>query len=310
MAHDTIVEQHPDAAALPSAPTSLVGRVSDYLELCKPRLNLLVVITTAVGFYMGAGPNVVWMLLLHVIIGTALTAAGASALNQLIERRHDGLMPRTRTRPLPAGRVQPIEALILGVTLGLGGVAYLSTFVNPLTAGLGALTMLSYLFVYTPSKRMTTLNTVIGAIPGAIPPMMGVTAAQDAITPAAIVLFAILFVWQMPHFLAIAVLYHEDYSAGGFKMLPSRDPAFRTTRSMIVQYGLALIPVSLLPCAITLCGPIYCIAAVILGLGFLAFGIRCARHCGRSEARALFFASIIYLPLLLTALMLDKLPGT
>jgi len=305
MSQESVIEQPSVAIAL-QRPGSVGARLGDYLELAKPRLNLLVVVTTAVGFYMGAGANVVWMQMLHAIIGTALTAAGASVLNQLLERHHDGLMARTRNRPLPAGRVQPIEALVLGVILGVGGTAYLSYLVNPLTALLGAFTLLSYLFVYTPSKRVTTFNTVIGAVPGAIPPMMGFTAVQDAISPQALALFAILFIWQMPHFLAIAILYHEDYSAGGFKMLPSQDPEFRTTRRMIVQYGLALIPVSLLPSMVNLTGAVYFVAATLLGLAFWAFGIRCARRCNRPEARALFFASIIYLPLLLAILMLDK----
>ncbi|MGH7215291.1 MAG: heme o synthase [Tepidisphaeraceae bacterium] len=282
------------------------SRFADFVELAKPRLNFLVLITTAVGFYMAARSGTHWVVLVHALIGTALTAGGASALNQLIERDHDARMPRTRKRPLPAGRVMALEALAFGSILGIVGVAYLLVMVNALTAALGAFTLLSYIFVYTPLKRLTTLNTIVGAVPGAIPPVMGCTAAGGVLTPEAVALFGILFFWQMPHFLAIAILYRDDYARGGFKMLPVVDPTLETTGRQILVYGMALIPVSLLPSVLHATGAIYFTAAMLLGLAFLSFGVSCAATRSRTDARKLFFASIIYLPLLLAFMMIDK----
>jgi len=292
-----------EARAVASATPS---RWVDFYELTKPRLNFLVVVTTVVGFYMVARPGTNWIILIHTILGTALTAAGASVLNQYLERHLDGRMPRTKDRPLPAGRVSPVEALAYGVVLGLAGVTYLTFLVNPLTALLGAFTLCSYIFIYTPAKRWTTLNTVIGAIPGAIPPMMGCVAIQNAITAEGVALFCILFLWQMPHFLAIAILYRDDYAAGGFKMLPVVDPSLETTGRQIVLYGMALVPASLVPVGLHMSGAVYFTAAVLLGLAFLSYGISCAVTRTRLDARKLFFASIIYLPVLLAAMMVDK----
>jgi len=282
------------------------SRVNDFYELTKPRMNLLVVLTTAVGFYMASPGAIEWLLLLHTALGTALTAAGAAVLNQLVERDFDKLMPRTKNRPLPAGRVSPIEALLYGTILGVSGVGYLAMLVNPLTATLGAVTLLSYLFIYTPMKRWTTLNTVIGAVPGAIPPMMGVTAVTGVLSVQAISLFAILFFWQMPHFLAIAILYRQDYAAGGFKMLPVVDEDLSCTGHQIVLYALALVPASLMPVMAHMAGAMYFAAAVVLGLMFLGYGIACAVRKTRVDAKKLFFASIIYLPLLLLVMMIDR----
>jgi protoheme IX farnesyltransferase len=289
------------------------SRLVDFYELTKPRMNALVIITTLVGFYMASHSLVNWVLLLHTLIGTTLCAAGASVLNQFIERDFDGLMPRTRNRPLPAGRIQPAEALWFGVGLCISGSIYLLLFVNLLTALLGALTILSYVLVYTPMKRYSTLNTVVGAIPGAIPPMMGWTAVTNNISIEAAALFGILFLWQMPHFLAIAIMYRKDYELGGYKMLPMIDPKLSMTSRMIVLYTIALIPVSLLPSLVKnevvadpLTGVIYLIAAVLLGGVFLWYGIACSIHRDRPSARKLFFVSIIYLPLLLGVMMLDK----
>ena len=303
----------PDAAAAvaaPSWPSAARARAVDFYELTKPRMNFLVVVTTVVGFYMGtrAGFND-WALLLHTILGTALAAAGASVLNQYVERGPDALMRRTRNRPLPAGRVAPLEALVLGVGLAAGGVFYLSAFVNALTATLGVVTVASYVFLYTPLKRRTTLCTVVGAVPGAIPPMMGWAAATDSLTAEAWALFGILFFWQMPHFLAIAILYRDDYAAGGFRMLPVVDEGLVVTGRQMVLYGLALVPVSLMPTGLRMAGPVYLAAAAALGLSFLAFGMVCAARKDRADARRMFFASIIYLPLLLAAMMLDKAGG-
>jgi protoheme IX farnesyltransferase len=287
----------------PIAPRIRSTRAADFYELTKPRMNVLVVITTMVGFCL-ASRGIDWIRLLHTIIGTFLTASSASVLNQFIERKFDALMPRTRNRPLPCNRITPMEAIFFGVSLGIVGIAYLAALVNPLTALLGAFTLLSYVAVYTPLKRHSTLNTVIGAVPGAIPPVMGFTAATGAITPASLALFGILFFWQMPHFLAIAVLYKRDYELGGFKMLPCVDEAL-TARQMVI-YSLGLLPVSLMPVPLQVAGTIYFTAAVLLGLAFLSFAVSCAATRERRDARKLFFASIIYLPLLLAIMMIDK----
>jgi protoheme IX farnesyltransferase len=284
------------------------SRLRDFYELTKPRMNFLVVCTTAVGYYMAphAGSGGHWVTLLHAILGTALTAASASILNQLVERDYDALMPRTRNRPLPGGRIAPAEALAAGVACGVLGVAYLALFVNVLTALLGAFTLASYVWVYTPMKRTSSLNTVVGAVPGAIPPMMGWTAATAAMGPEPLALFGILFLWQMPHFLAIAILYKRDYAAGGFKMLPVVDPPLRMTSRMIVLYGLALVPASLTPVAVGMAGAVYLTGAVLMSLAFLSYCISCAVSKERIDARKLFFASIVYLPLLFAVLMIDK----
>ena len=296
--------------ALASAPVSLdraatPSRFRDFYELTKPRMNFLVVCTTAVGFAM-APHHGQWMILLHAILGTALTAASASVLNQHIERAYDALMPRTRNRPLPAGRVSPAEALAYGVVLGIAGIVYLLLMVNILTALLGAITLASYVFVYTPMKRHSSLNTVVGAVPGAIPPMMGWAAATGALGPEALALFAILFLWQMPHFLAIAILYQRDYAAGGFKMLPVIDPGLRTTSRMIVLYGMALLPATLMPVGVGMAGSVYLTGAVLLGLAFFSYCVSCAVSKERIDAKKLFFASIIYLPVLFAIMMIDK----
>ncbi len=307
-AHD-ILDSHDDLAgeaassAEPVALTPVVPahrsrftvRINDLYELTKPRMNFLVVVTTLVGYDLASrqvGMN--WIRLTHTLLGTFLCASAAGILNQLIERRYDALMPRTKNRPLPTGRIRPQQALIFGILCGVIGVSYLATQVNALTAALGAFTLLSYIGVYTPLKRRTTLNTVIGAIPGAIPPVMGFTAVNNSFSAQAVALFLILFVWQMPHFLAIAILYKNDYAAGGFKMLPNVNEDV-TARQMIF-YAMALIPVSLTPVLLGMAGAVYFAAATLLGLMFLACAIRCALQRTRLSARQLFFASIILSP--------------
>jgi len=282
------------------------SRLSDFYELTKPRMNFLVVITTTVGFYMASLGAIDWVLMFHTILGTTLTAAGASVLNQWLEIDFDRLMPRTKDRPLPAGRLMPNEALVFGVVLGICGICYLALFVNLLTSFLGAFTLLTYLGIYTPMKRVTSLNTIIGAVPGAVPPMMGFTAVEAVVSPGALSLFVILFLWQMPHFLAIATMYKDDYAKGGYKMLPVVDTAGDFTGRQIVLYGMALIPGSLMPFAFQLTGPVYALFALVLGLGFLYTGIQAARSHSRPDARKLFFVSIIYLPVLLAVMMADK----
>jgi len=300
-----------DYASLHSPPLAVRAarsrRLSDYYELTKPRMNFLVVATTAVGYYMAARGWGEWGRLLHTLIGTALTAASASVLNQYCERDYDALMDRTSDRPLPAGRVVPVEALAYGVMLGIIGLSELAFFVNTLTAMLGAITLASYVFLYTPLKRWTTLCTIVGAVPGAIPPAMGVVAASGVITPKALALFGILFFWQMPHFLAIAILYRNDYARGGFKMLPVIDPQLHITGFQIVLWSLVLIPVTLLPYAFGMAGAVYFVSAMVMGMIFTAFGAICAIKRGRAEARQLFLASIVYLPFLLASMMIDKL---
>jgi protoheme IX farnesyltransferase len=294
------------AEARPAPVAETPSLAVDLYELTKPRMNFLVVITTMVGFVMASRDGTDWLRLMHTVCGTALTAACAAVLNQVIERRHDAKMPRTADRPVAAGRMSPAAATAYGVALGVAGMLWLWLVVNPLTAALGLLTLAIYLAVYTPLKRISSLNTVIGAIPGAIPPLMGFTAVENGISPQALAVFGILFLWQMPHFLAIAILYRDDYTAGGYKMLPCVDEKLTTTGRMIVLYAAALLPVSLLPTLLGIAGPVYFTAAVLLGLAFLSCGISCAASRTRSDARQLFFASIIYLPLLLGFLMFDK----
>jgi protoheme IX farnesyltransferase len=279
----------------------------DFYELLKPRMNLLILGTTTVGFSIAARTTTDWTRLPNTLLGTALCAASAAILNQYLEREYDGLMPRTAHRPLPTGRISPAHALVLGIVTGILGGLYLLLFVNWMTAMLGSATLLSYVLVYTPLKRVTTLNTIVGAIPGAVPPMMGWTAVTGSLAAPAWALFGILFVWQIPHFLAIATLYRDDYRLGGFKMLPVNDPTLRATGRQILLYSAAILPVSLLPTMVGVSGEIYTISAVLLGVGFFAFCMSCATRRTRAEARKLFFASIIYLPVLLAVLMLDRI---
>ena len=307
-----------DGLAVPSARLGdragqTPSRATDFYELTKPRLNFLVLVTTFVGYYMAVGGRGDWGHLPATLIGTALTAAGAAVLNQVIEREPDQLMPRTRNRPLPAGRVSPAEGTLYGVGLGLAGIGCLAVAVNGLTAAIGATTLLSYIAVYTPLKRITTLNTVVGAVPGALPPVMGWTAVHGTLHDPhagllfcrAAVLFCILFFWQMPHFLAIATLYRRDYAAGGFKMLPVVDEA--VTGRQMVLYAAALIPVTLMPTLLGMTGVVYFAAAFVLGMGYLTFSVAAAATRERADARKLFFASIIYLPVLLAVMTTDKL---
>lgn len=275
-------------------------------ELAKARLTLLVVITTFVGFLLASRSPLNWWLMLHSVMGTALLASGASALNQWLERRLDALMERTQDRPLPSGRMQPRTALILGLAGSLAGLVQLLVAVNGLTALLGVLTLAAYVVVYTPLKTITPFNTIVGAIPGAMPPLMGWVAARGEINAAGWTLFAVQFFWQLPHFLAIAWLYRDDYARAGFRMLPIVDPDGRQTGFHAVSHTLGLLTVSLAPVALGVVGGVYLITAVLLGAGFLVLAIRFARRLDRVAARALFLASIIYLPALLAVMVWDK----
>lgn len=299
----SVVEVMPESAAVIEQPAA---HKSVWADLVKARLTTLVVLTTAAGFYSGWKGAMDWALLCHTVFGTALVASGAAALNQLIERDHDALMRRTESRPLPSGRMTPESVLIVGGAFSVAGLIYLATAVNLLTSVLGALTLISYLWIYTPLKRVTTLNTAIGAIPGALPPLMGWTAARDEISGGGWALFAILFFWQLPHFLAIAWIYREDYGRAGFAMLPVVDPDGRRTGSQALSHSLGLLPVSLSPFVFKLAGPLYLAAALILGGIFIAAAFRFSRELTVARARTLFFVSIIYLPLLFAALVFDK----
>ena len=283
------------------------SRWAVFSDLIKVRLTALVLLTTLVGFYVGFNGPMNWMLLLNAMFGTALLASGASALNQLIERDLDARMHRTEDRPLPSGRMQPATVFWLGAAASMLGMLYLFTMVNFLTGLLGAITLGSYLLVYTPLKRVTTLNTVVGAIPGALPPLMGWTAARSEITAGGWSLFAILFFWQLPHFLAIAWMYRDDYARAGFKMLPVVDPYGERTGRQAVSHTLGLLPISLAPYLFRLAGPIYLFGALALGGIFLYTAIRFSQKLSIPRARQLFLASILYLPLLLGLMVLNKI---
>ncbi|MSU34136.1 MAG: protoheme IX farnesyltransferase [Pedosphaera sp.] len=275
-------------------------------DLFKARLTLLVLITTAVGFRMGVSGSPDRWLMVHAMGGSAFLAMGASALNQLMEREYDALMRRTATRPLPAGLMDPETVLALGVGLSVSGMVWLYFLVNPLTALLGVITLGSYIFVYTPMKRRTVLNTLVGAVPGALPPLMGWTAATGELNRGGWVLFLILFFWQMPHFMAIAWLYREEYARAGFRMLPVIDPEGRRVAATAIRHTIALVAFSLAPFVMGMAGRWYLAGAFILGGGFLAAAINFAVKLTPASARKLFYASIFYLPLLLGLLVFDK----
>jgi protoheme IX farnesyltransferase len=280
--------------------------VADLAELVKARLTLLVLLTTAVGFYLGAESPIDYMALFHVVFGTAAAAAGAAALNQWWERRADALMRRTKTRPIPAGRMPPTQALGLGAVLSVFGIGYLAIVCNVLSAALTAITIAIYIFAYTPLKRASTANTAVGAIPGAIPPMIGWAAARGSIGAGAWSLFAIVFLWQLPHFFAIAWMYREDYSRAGFRMISSDDRSGERSASQSVFFCILLLVIAGLPAFLGIATFVYLAAELVLGSLFIAVAMRFLRIRTASAARLLFIASITYLPLLLAALVLTK----
>lgn len=293
-----------EAVAERSLPISV--RLADLWEMTKPGITLMVVLTAGLGFLLAEKGTFAFLLLLHTLLGTGLVSAGASVLNQVLERDADALMQRTANRPLPAGRMDPDAALFYGVALSILGLAELAWGVNLLTALLGAVALAGYVFVYTPLKRISSLATVIGAVPGAIPPMMGWSAVRNELDLAAWVLFGILFFWQLPHFLAIAWLCREDYARGGFPMLPVLDPqGFRTGRQAVL-YGAALVPVSLLPSLLGLMGTVYFMGALAFGLVYLGFSFAFAQSRSNPGARRLMFASLLYFPGLLLVMLLDR----
>jgi len=300
-----------ESTAIPAAPATAAGiaaRLRDYSELTKPRITSLVVLTTYVGFHLGAVGPFGWGFVAHLLTGTALACGGTSALNQWWERDRDALMRRTRNRPLPGARLGADEALAFGVAVTIAGLLELAMFVNLLAAIVTAVTLVIYVFAYTPLKTRTWLCTVVGAVPGALPPVIGWAAARGTLDVGAWSLFAIMFVWQLPHFYAIAWMYREDYARGGFAMLPVVDPTGRATTRHIVVWSLALVPVSLLPAIFGLSGAWYATGAVALGLGFVALAAVLAAHGSLPHARRVFLGSILYLPVLFGLLVLDKIP--
>jgi len=281
-------------------------RTADFVTLTKPRLNFLVLITTLGGMYIAAPEGVPLALLLHALVGTALVAGGAAALNQVWEHETDGLMRRTRLRPIPGGRLRVADGTWFGTLLSAAGLIELTWKVNPLAAAVAAATLVSYVFVYTPLKRRTPLSTLVGAVPGALPPVIGWAAATGTIAIPAVVLFGIVFLWQMPHFLAIAWLYRDDYRQAGMPLLPAVEPDGRRTGQQALLYAAALWPVSLLPAVVHIASAPYSVVATVLGFGLIALSALFARERNTTTARRLFLYSIIYLPLLWGALVVDR----
>lgn len=292
------------SAALPQLTAR--ERAAAYLELTKPRITFLIVLTAAAGFALASSARIDYTGLLRSMLGIALLSSGIATINQYMERDLDALMRRTANRPLPSGKLLPWEALAFGVSLIVLAEAYLAVLVNPLTALLGLTVIAGYLFAYTPLKTRTTLSTMVGAFPGAVPPLIGWAAARGTIGLEAWVLFAILFLWQFPHFLAIAWMYREDYARAGILMLPVVEPDGRVTAQQIVVYTILLLPVSLLPTVLGVSGKVYLYGAIVLGLLFLYSSVRAAFSKSRQEARRLLLASVIYLPLLFILMVLDR----
>jgi protoheme IX farnesyltransferase len=277
---------------------SLKAKASAYFELTKPRIAFMLVLTAAAGFYLGIKEDFQFPLFINSMIGITLLAFGVATLNQYIERQIDLLMERTALRPLPTSKVSPLEALVFGVALCAAAEIYLALLVNPLTAGLGIVVIVGYVLLYTPLKRRTSASTAIGAIPGAMPPLMGWTSAANEITVGGWTIFAMLFLWQFPHFLAIAWLYREQYKKAGIQMLPVVEPSGKMTARQIVIFALMLLPISLAPFFIGLAGWVYLGGASVLSLWFLVESIRTAREKSEKSARRLLVVSVLYLPLI------------
>jgi protoheme IX farnesyltransferase len=288
-----------------AAPLARV-RLADYVALVKPRVSVMVLLTVAAGYLLGTAGTPDWTALLHTLLGTALVAVGASAWNQVLERDTDALMRRTEGRPLPSGRLQPTEVAILGSLLAVGGVAYLAAALSqPLAALVAGLTWFGYVGLYTPLKRKTSLNTLIGAVPGALPPVIGWAAARGSLGAESLALFLILFLWQVPHFLAIAWIYRDEYGRAGLRMLPVVDRGGGLTGRQMVGYCLALVPASLTPLVCGRAGLLYLTGALVLGVAFLLFALAFLRRPSLRHARGVLRASLVYLPLLLSLLLLD-----
>jgi len=289
---------------------ALIGgrRALDYVELTKPRLVLMVLVTTFVGFYMGSQDVPEYLRLLNTVIGTALAAGGTLALNQAVESDIDAVMERTKHRPLPDGRVQTSECVLFGTALVVLGLMLLALTVNLLSALLTAIVVVTYLFLYTPLKQKTPLCSLVGAVPGALPPMIGWAAARNDLGLEAGILFAVLYLWQIPHNLAIARLYRDDFARGGICFLPVVDSRGRSTGRHVIIHCLALLVVSLMPTLIGFAGMLYYGTAIVLGVLFLVYGCRLALSPSTSSARQLLFASLFYLPILFFVMALDRVP--
>lgn len=303
MAHTAPMAAMP--SPVPAAPPRPPAPWADYVALTKPRLNLLVVVTTLAGYYLGMADGAPLLTLLHTVLGTTLVAGGSSVLNQVWEKDTDKLMRRTRRRPLPDARLQPGPALWFGLALSTAGLAELWWFATPLASVVAFLTLLSYVIVYTPMKLKSSLSTIVGAVPGALPPLIGWAAATDSLSAGGWVLFGIVFLWQMPHFLAIAWMHRDDYAQAGMPLLPVVEPSGRSTGRQALLYAAATIPVSLLPTLIGLAGPRYLVTAIVLGAIVLWLAFEFAATRTHVAARRLFFATIIYLPLLWGVLVAD-----
>ncbi|MSO81955.1 MAG: protoheme IX farnesyltransferase [Acidobacteria bacterium] len=306
-AHATAARPVPVTATWDSSVARPTSRAADFVTLAKPRLNLLVLVTTAAGLYLASPGGVATPVLLHTLLGSALVAGGASALNQVWERDTDALMRRTRARPIASGRLRASEGLWFGVGLSTTGLVELALGVNLISASVAAFTLGSYVLVYTPLKRRSSLATLVGAVPGALPPVIGWVAATGTLSLPALVLFGIVFFWQMPHFLAIAWLYRDDYAAAGIPLLPVLEPDGRRTGRQALLYSAALWPVSLMPSLVGLAGGFYVVVAMALGLTLIGLSARFAQDRSTPAARQLFLSSIIYLPLLWGALIANRI---
>jgi protoheme IX farnesyltransferase len=282
-------------------------RARDYVALAKPRLNFLVVASSLAGYVMAGAEGLGALRVIGTLVGTGLVAGGASAFNQVIERDVDALMRRTRLRPMADQRLQPIEGLAFAAAIAITGLLVLAATANLLAAGVALVTLVTYVAIYTPLKRRSSFGTVIGAIPGAFPPLIGWAAARGTLSAEAWTLFGIVFLWQLPHFLAIAWIYREDYARAGFPMLPVIEPDGRSTARQSVLYAAALVPLSLAPTLMGLAGERYFAGALVLGLAFAALTVRFARTRSVRDARRVFFASIIYLPLIWLLMIADRL---
>jgi heme o synthase len=280
--------------------------IKDYIALTKPRITWLILMSTGVGYFFGARNGWHFLILIHTIIGTGLIASGTAALNQWYEREADAKMRRTQARPLPAGRLDAWKALVFALLISVAGFAELWIGANALAAILGLFTLLCYLFVYTPLKQRSPHSTTIGSIPGAMPPLIGFAAASGTLTWDAWVLFAILFLWQFPHFYAIAWMYKEDYARAGIRMLPVVEPDGKSTARRILLYSIALIPISLMPKFFAMAGNVYLYGAIALGLAFLYYGLRIRWDRTRQQARHVLLASVIYLPALFSLMLFDR----
>ncbi len=288
-----------------SAHTAARSRGADFVSLTKPRLNSLVLVTSATAYFLADGHLLPWSTLFHTLMGTALVAGGASALNQHWERDTDRLMRRTRLRPLPDARLHPQDALWFGIALSAAGLAQLTLGVNLVAAAVAALTLLSYVLLYTPLKLKTSLATVVGAVPGALPAVLGWAAATSSVSAGGWILFGIVFMWQMPHFLAIAWLFREDYANAGFPLLPVIEPDGRSTGRQTVLYAAGLLPVSLLPMAVGMASAYYVVGAITLGAVLMVLSLEFAASRSMPAARRLFYGTILYLPLLWIVLLAD-----